>query len=212
MLRKLKNINLDPPGGWQFHHEESGATIESGHFMALVDDVRIFLRRNNCEVPENLAAIVEDQICGGVPESMIRLGKPDRIIRTATMLWSGTQLIMDAVVNGKRFVPPEEAERRAQICANCPLNIKDANCTGCKGFYGIIRSWYQHRTTGFDDFLFICDICGCLNTAQIHAPAEVLRKVTPKSLVDKYPSQGCWKYDVLHEEKNHAAEENKKTD
>lgn len=71
---KLKDKNLSPVGGWQYHYilERDGrkfpAQVFGSTYRNLLENVRKDLRSNGQEVPADIEEIVEDWICQRQPE------------------------------------------------------------------------------------------------------------------------------------------------
>lgn len=60
---KLKDKSKNPIGGYVFHDEVLDKDFSSGTFRTLIGAVEMFYRSNSIEIPPNLPAIIEDQIC-----------------------------------------------------------------------------------------------------------------------------------------------------
>lgn len=71
---KLKDKNLSPVGGWQYHYilERDGrkfpAQVFGSTWRNLMDNIRKDMRSNAQEVPANIEEMVEDWICQRQPE------------------------------------------------------------------------------------------------------------------------------------------------
>jgi hypothetical protein len=91
---------------------------------------------------------------------------------------------------GGGFVPQQEAERRAAICAACPKNQEIEGCTACSNLVATVTSVLGDRGTKFDGQLKGCAVCSCSNAAQAHIPLEVLHKGVTAEM--EFPSH-CWK-------------------
>ena len=89
--------------------------------------------------------------------------------------------------NKFELVPQEEAERRAEICAKCPMQIPTSGCWGCKGIAGLLPQIAGAKTTSFDLQLSACGVCGCYNAVSVHLPLSVQQDAS----LD-FPSY-CWK-------------------
>lgn len=91
--------------------------------------------------------------------------------------------------NGLQTIPQEEAERRASICAGCPLNVGMTGCGVCRVALQGIRVAVLDAHTSQDEKLNACGVCGCDNKLQVHAPLAALR---PSGSPLAYPNW-CWK-------------------
>jgi hypothetical protein len=74
-----------------------------------------------------------------------------------------------------KFVPQAEAERRAAICVGCPMN-QDISCGGGCGFTKLLNAALKlfNKETSRSAELRSCGICGCLNSASVWIPLEVM--------------------------------------
>lgn len=70
------------------------------------------------------------------------------------------------------LVDQSEAERRAEICAKCPMQISASGCWGCKGIAGMLPAIAGARKTSYDPQLKACGVCGCYNAVAVHLPKE----------------------------------------
>ena len=88
-------------------------------------------------------------------------------------------------------VPQEEAERRAEICAMCPLNTDAVmGCTGCINYAAELFSAIGDKKTRAHSNLRSCEVCGCENKVQVWVPEDVLRQHSGEL---SYPNW-CWKH------------------
>lgn len=193
----LKNLSQSPPGNWTFRHP-SGFTSSAVTFSSLVSKVVQY--RSNSREPRvsegfnRVADEVEDHICK-------RLSPEDQVAHCATgfstphgIHWTEVVRFLKTLAKwaGSGFVKvePSEAERRAAICVNCPLNVGMRGCAICKLTVGGLRSQVlADSSTSHDDKLLACGVCGCDNKAQVHVPLDVL-KAGSREL--NYPDW-CWK-------------------
>lgn len=195
-MLELKRLDRDPPKGWVFECWD-GFVVREGYFQALVKSVKQHYAVNSKEVPDELEAIIQDQICMRIPHSLCKGDGPPRFWPTASQIVSGTRVLCD-MFRGAEMVDQDEANRRAKICLNCEYNTRMEACLGCSLAYQLVKRVFGSFSTPHDKKLHVCRICFCLNKAQIHSSASTLKKATSKKLIDKYPdSSRCWKKGVL---------------
>jgi hypothetical protein len=89
------------------------------------------------------------------------------------------------VASGGGFVSQEEAERRASICCQCPLNQEMEGCFGCSGAAALMET-ITDRTTSKDGQLKNCRACGCVSKVAVHFPLSAVDTSV------EYPAH-CWK-------------------
>jgi hypothetical protein len=187
-----------PRGGWRFTVVETGVTVSAGSISSLKRDVRNHLAANQVAVPPDLDAVIEDSACHNLGDSKAHwcqeVPDPKQGETRQSSRWRASEVLrfLRSVVSwgakhGFQFVPPEEAERRAAICAWCPLNVPVKGCLGCSGVSVLVRSirGKQHKTS-VDEQLNVCDACGCELKVKVLVPTEAL----DSSGVD-YPAW-CW--------------------
>jgi hypothetical protein len=199
---KIQRPDVPPLGGWNYTAPQTGVRIEGNDPSHLVANVRKHLRGNGIKPPEGLAEIVEHDIC---QRELVPCTKQDRA-RVWTTVKSGTDALLAAV---KSFaatgespkVDQQEAERRASICASCPLNVPlDTGCQECKAkgrnFLRLLRA--AARTLGSalglhtrqDARLKQCADCRCELRLKVHVRFSALPP-PPANLRSRVPSK-CW--------------------
>jgi len=185
-----------PPIGWVYELEHEGAKyrFQSPMRIDLMDQLRKWYSSKKLEWPgdSEMRKRVEEYICQLVPKGFC-VGGPDKPrvpFLSAASIRDATRLFLSRVFKGKgMLVPPEEANRRAIICGNCPSNLHGI-CTSCAAneFQDIFR-WFiqQGRSTPYDSILDTCHVCGCLLKAKVHMTIEELSQLEKHT----YPPN-CW--------------------
>lgn len=194
---KLNDLSTTPPGMWRFKHIDTGFVSRGTTFNDLVGKVAQY-RQNRKEpiVSEGyvrLADEVEDEICQALsPEDQIAHCNT-KWRQTSGIHWREVARFLHTLAawlkTGFQMVPQEEAERRAAICAKCPLNVGMSGCAICRVSLQAGRDALMQRSTTSDDKLHACGVCGCDNKTQVHVPLDILRSGKSKL---SYPSW-CWK-------------------
>jgi hypothetical protein len=177
--------------GWFYPVESTRCVFVSVGWKSLVDDVRSHLKGNGLPVDPNLSLAMQDWWCREVssdncsepPTPGLRdlTAWAERFLRTAK----------DYVFKGGQKVPQEEAERRAAICAKCPLNSKDGSfCATCflRGMTASAVAMTTGWTSSRDSELHYCKNCGCKLALKIHLEREIMDH---KEIRDGWWS-GCW--------------------
>lgn len=98
---------------------------------------------------------------------------------------------------GRARVEPVEADRRAAICANCPLN-HNIHCFACMGMHIMGPMFFGAYRTPDNDRLHVCAVCRCLNRYNVLASDEVHREIAKYTGIgaEDFPDW-CWKKKVL---------------
>jgi hypothetical protein len=192
---KFRRGGMTPPTGWIFEVEHEGQThmFQSPMYLGLVDQLRHWYAAKQVDWPGDveIRARVEHYICQRVPGFCE--GGPDTPrfpFLSAASIRDATRLIFTRLYRGEgMLVDQKEADRRARICANCPMNLHGI-CSSCAGneFQDIFR-WLlvRGKKTAFDSVLDTCGVCGCIAKAKLWVGIEELARLEPH----EYPGN-CW--------------------
>lgn len=179
-LTVVNTVNV-PRGGWSLRVEETGVMLNAGTVGRLKMLVRNHLEANSIPLPPYFDEWVEDTACRNLPNpaKWCETRKPTPELKrprwgVAQVLRFLKTVIEWGVKKGFSFVPQEEAERRAAICAGCPLNMSVQGCMGCSGVMRLVRSIRGSRSTSQDAQLNVCDACGCELKVKVLLPLEVI--------------------------------------
>jgi hypothetical protein len=186
---RLTVINLTdvPRGGWKYVVLDTNTTIQSGSIQSLKRDVRRHMIANNLELPQDLDESIEDSACMNLERKPITDSHSERPRWRAAEVLRFLKTIFNWVrMDGAKFVPMEEAERRAKICASCPMNVTVSGCLGCSGVATLVKQIRGDRRTKYDGQLHACNVCGCELKVKVLVPSEVIDN---RGL--EYPSH-CW--------------------
>ena len=164
-----------PPGGFWCECPGTDKAVLAGDFSELVENCALHLESLGQVPPPNLSFLVQDSLCRRLPgypfcEPCSRVKQVvtfASIIRWVHAMWSF------ATKHGCKCVEQEAAERRAEICAACPLQVDASGCWGCKGIAGMIPIIIGKRSTSRDAQLKACGKCGCFNSVSVHLPLDV---------------------------------------
>ena len=102
-----------------------------------------------------------------------------------------------STLSGKSaFVTQAEAERRASICADCPMNATlQFSCGACMGaVITLLSSILGNRKTERDNELGACLVCSCSLKAAVHVPIDVQREGLNEEIKQDFEKiKHCWK-------------------
>lgn len=115
---RLKNPNEEPIGGWRYWYEDS---FKNRYFVAgdsrktLFKNVRSDMKANGIAIPENLEAIIEDQICMKQPKGrcLYDQGLGDTIAKNVHVFAGGIDATM------AKMGVKTQLEKRARECSGC---------------------------------------------------------------------------------------------
>jgi hypothetical protein len=202
-MLKLNSTSLVPPGGWKLVHPRSGATLVGGSYGDLVRNIRLHDRGNGW--PTMTEQEIQHTVCSALTDNSgnCALYTPgedpasapagrrrvtiDDAIRFAKVMQAGMLRKRDAA-----FVPQEEAERRAAICAVCPKNVTVLGCTACRNIVGWVSEVVGHKHTTYDGKLDGCEVCGCLLKVAVHVDLGIQVQGISEEMNQEFPDW-CWK-------------------
>ena len=197
MLR-FKNTSHLPPGGFRFKDPDTGAEIDAQSWGNWRDKVNKHREVNN--LPPIDIALAEDQNCSRLPPSAASMfcesDEPmhtvDGVTLNSSDIWRGTKTIAAFKLFG-HTVSQEEADRRANICAYCPMNVNFAKpCSGiCGELLELVSDMVGGATTAKQGDLHACAVCKCYLPSKVWVDEASIRRFEPKEVTDNYPSN-CW--------------------
>lgn len=182
-----KNKTHVPAGGWWVTWE--GQTVSGGDWGDLVEKCHKLTVSLNKVPPPDLPSQVEHALCSrmaGHTNCGPCTSQKQSLGFSSIVRWVRA-MYQFATTNKLQLVEQEEAERRAAICAACPLQIPTSGCWGCKGIAGMLPAIAGARKTSYDMQLKACGVCGCYNAVSVHLPIDIQQD--PSLSFPDY----CWK-------------------
>ena len=191
-----KNKHRTPLNGWRYLVPATGVLVTAPHFDTLILKVPKHLEANSLPVDVNLEKKIEAYMCEEVPSGCEELSA-ERIASKKISVGDVlrfTAMIGADMLNGRKRVDKEEANRRAKVCVRCPDNIDPAGCSTCNRgrMEKLVEKLTGSIATKHDAQLKSCRHCGCINKAQVWFPLDILQKFTSTETNKSLPSN-CWK-------------------
>lgn len=192
-MATIKDLNTIPHGGWRYIQPETGARFEAGDLRDLVAKVTAHRAYKGLpaddvsrDIQRQLCVMLADGECVAEPGEDYRPVKDLTASMTTAMAVSFGKFLVSHFANGGTLVPKEEAERRAAVCRNCPLNKPSKLCS-CHAAYKTIEFFVpsDRKPAGIS----VCMACGCSLQAKVNVPIEVIHSALPEGLV--LPTW-CW--------------------
>jgi len=188
----VKDPSVSPPGGWRYVQPETDFEFTASTLRVLVQKVTAHREANGIAIGDPRADI-EDFVCAQLPvgsEDCTHVLEGDYALKTRFTMEDVKRFLQAAAsaLGSEGLVAQEEAERRASICAACPLNTSVSGCWRCKGLAEWLFRLIGARTTAHASRLSQCGVCGCALKAKIWLPQSVARKVSEGYT---FPSW-CW--------------------
>ncbi len=184
MTPSSPNIGTDHK--WRYAQPETGAVF-TGFAYSLMRD-KVIQHRRAMDIPFDEVAFMDELCrqntaipCSGrvIPPGERHMTIADvRRFLSSLSSWDGS------------FVDQEEAERRATICAGCPMNVVVHGCKGCGGILKWVNEKLGGNVTSKDRALESCAVCGCFNAVSVWLPLEA-QNVEGLEFPDH-----CWKQPV----------------
>ena len=194
MARRLKTLGECPPEPVAFSYFHAETRHRSGPFRdypSLIIAYKEHRLANGLEIPQNYDELIQEQICSQLPPELCTYGNGWVNIHLSVSDVIGfMQVLWAHIRSGRAFVPQEEAERRAGICASCYLNVRIAGCGACSQVVQAVAA--NDKKTACDHLLNNCAVCKCFNQAQVHFPIDVLVNSDSSDRQKLYPLF-CWK-------------------
>lgn len=166
-----------PPDGYRYVDPESGFVAHAWTYVDWVNVEAAHLRANNREVPLDLGARMQDQLCKTLPPGWCLYDDDKRVRPSMSLTFSdvaqGLKTFARWIAGGAQSVPQAEADRRALVCSRCYLNV---NVQGCSGCAAALQEVVRDKHSKYDAALHTCAVCKCFLKAKIHFPIDTLTK------------------------------------
>jgi len=188
----VRDTTVSPPGGWRYIQPETGFEFTASTLREVVKRVTAHREANGLAIGDP-SADIQDFVCAQLPlgsEDCIHVIEGDYAVKTKFTMDDVKRFIQAAVaaLGSRGLVDQPEAERRAAICASCPLNTNVKGCWRCRGLAEWLFKLIGARTTAHGSRLNQCGVCGCAIKAKIWLPLDVAQQVSEGYT---FPSW-CW--------------------
>jgi len=173
MMLKLVHRDTNPPGGWSYYQEETKTWITQGDYLRLVSAVERHRREHNIPIGPLFEEEIEHQIASRPESHSMPVEVPEVLPSRRTTMDDVERFVTTAykwLHSGGTFVPIDEAERRASICATCPENANVRGCSWCRHTLNAMNKHFARQTTSKDGLLRACAVCGCELKVAVHIP------------------------------------------
>ena len=170
---------------WRYVQPETGVVFTGFSFWQVSNDVRQHRAAMKLDLSEGWEERFQDELCQQNEQVPCTGRKISVKKRRLTLL--DLRRFFITMTNWKgNMVDQAEADRRANICSTCPLNVTVKGCWGCAGLMKKVVELVGNKQTSRDATLESCKVCGCVLRAKVWLPldAEVNVKL-------EYPPH-CW--------------------
>lgn len=187
----LINRMVCPPDGFRYTHPEDGYLSHGWTYDAWVEVAHKHYSANKQPSPPDLETRMQEQLCKTLPPGWCLYDDPNRPRPSVSLGWNdmarGVEVFTRWTIGGRKTVPQEEAERRAEICSRCYLNVNVQGCSACQQAVAAIVG---DRVTKADHALRSCAVCKCFLRAKVHFPKDLL-DTESNAVQEQYP-EFCW--------------------
>jgi len=199
MTARLRNRKETPPCQWRYLEMETGYLFNENDHAALLSAVAKHREYKGLPSdPDTVLELVEAQLCLTLDDSRCHRDPgdtPQIIDKThaidGKLVLGFNKALFSFLKDGLQFANREEAQRRADICAACPLNKSLTQCS-CSAFYKIIEKMIPAERR--DKRISVCASCGCSLQAKVNMEDSVIQASTPDA--SNFP-EWCWQPEVL---------------
>lgn len=197
---RLRSRGVIPHGGY-FHVLDplTGQRVSAVHWDHLMTKVREQRKANGAPIGTELEDEVEQWACISHPDEVevVDPRLPKRRSLGMDDVVRGTQVLAAFKLAGSPLVGQAEADRRAAVCARCPMNIMwSQSCSICAKVETAVQAMVGSVRTAHDQQLFACSICGCSLKAAVHLPNAILNKANNAEMNMAFElaaeAFGCW--------------------
>ena len=213
------NTHETPPGGWQFRQAVTGWSAPNpigSTFSQTVTQIVEHRLKNPAIVAKHKLSTDPNVVAEELMDfNRLRLGIPKPTPQATPSFFAstrglsgqvagvaagikraaqGTAVVLDWLTSGGSPVAQELADKRASICASCPVNVEGSWYTVAPA--QIIKSTLEARKdlkleTPCDAQLKSCDVCKCLMRLKVWTPLEFILKRTKPEIMAEFPDW-CW--------------------
>ena len=196
MIRLLRR-DVVPKEGWIYIHNSTGMTIKGKSWNELVARVKNYRLANGVPLGPSFEERLGEEVClqQGWGSPVCEEQEPPTVKKrqlSTTDVVNFLKVLKHWLVNKPELVAAEEADRRAEICAKCEFNVDAVGCFGCTNIAGLMFDIVKERATPSDAVLKNCQVCGCVNRAQVWIPKVTLDQGINPEMREEFPDH-CWK-------------------
>lgn len=171
-----------PPGGW--HYEQETYRIEASGYVELVQAVQTWRLQNHRPVGQ-VEKDIEDFYCAKYPMTCHPIGGGQNVQVYDIPKSFGQKLVDEITIwamglykdpRSKVLIGEHEAVRRANICAQCPMNKEwKGGCANCNNHAErLLTILRQGRDAGLSNQLQGCQTLKHCNRTAVWMPKELI--------------------------------------
>lgn len=175
----LKTLEVGIPGGWHDKCPHCGNHSVGITFRQLAGRVAQHYQNMKHPVVGTIEHELEERLCAALCPKDQAAYCQTGVRQRQTVRWGEILAFLTWLTSwfgsGRQLVVQPEAERRAQICAQCPYNLAVSGCASCRIAMEVFRSKVMKATpVSKEAELRACGVCGCDLRSLVHVPMESL--------------------------------------
>jgi hypothetical protein len=176
------------PKVFQFRDPDTQKEFTGTSIKDVATQVNGYRAQNELEPLEYIEAVIENYLC----HLPLHAGSctPVTNAKRTVGQWTKGGIALLQNLMFKDFAPQDQADKRSEICANCPHNsFPDKN------YYITWSDMMAEKSVGqlkskHHDKLGTCDICGCILKSKVFWKGRV--KLSPDELQKMKKVPNCW--------------------
>lgn len=204
MLRFIKQEKV-PIGGFTFTDPDTFRVFHANNyntFEELEDHVQTYRAQNGLPPITQFREVWEHYVCSNNPAMQRECCPVDaEIARTFRQYVSGAKVFVKSLLQKEedKFVDKKEAERRAEICMNCPFNRKNTGHSLAQ-FYTdkfMAMSVGKRRVKQWQH-LYTCMGCSCILATKVWFSAKIVGQSMTREDITKMRAMNprCWQLEA----------------
>ena len=200
--RLVSKINSPHGGGFWINDPLTGNEIHGTTFEMVLNRARDKRRANSIPIGLEFDDEIEEVCCNKYPQECEVNKRTLGIPSVSPGLYDvarASAIMIKHKVSDSDLVSQEEANRRAQICRNCPFRAQmTLPCSRCFSALENVVGWITgSRGTPYDEKLSACGICKCYLSASVWLPLSTQCLAITDEMKEKFAFareiSGCWK-------------------
>ncbi len=200
--------STSPSGGWKIKVPKTGIEFKHYDYRAICNAYKNHCAANEIFLTptweeEFISEMCKQNTHWGRSCERVSMKKIHRRKLSLTSVLSFLNMMKSwaqSTLSGKAaFVSQTESNRRASICADCPMNVTlQFSCGACMGaIITLLSSIIGNRKTDRDKDLGACLVCSCSLKAAVHVPIDIQRKGLSDEIKKDFDGiEHCWKREV----------------
>jgi hypothetical protein len=200
--RIITRINSPHGGDVLLYDPLTNFEIHGTTFNMAYDRLCNYRRSNGHPIGLDFPEQIEEQFCNRYPNECEVNRRTLGVPLAAPGLYDvarASAIMIKHKINDSELVSQDEANRRAQICRNCPLRAQmTLPCSRCFSALENVVGWITGaRGTPYDEKMSACGVCSCYISASVWLPLSTQCLAISDDMKERFAFAkemfGCWK-------------------